>query len=225
MRSVVFYALFYTGSLLFVLGAITALIGSQSLLQNCAHGWARFHNICARIFLGIKVERRGALYEKPVIYAIKHESMFETIEVLNMFSCPAVVAKKELGNVPLWGYVARNYGMIFIDRSGGAKSLREMLKSVRDYLAQGRPIIIFPEGTRVPHGAQPPLQAGFAGLYKIARLPVVPIAMNSGLVSARNSFIKKPGTVTFLVGEEIPAGLDRAEVEARVHAAINALNG
>ena len=224
VRSLLFYAVFYTGSLFFVLGAIVALIGSQNLLQVCAHGWARFHNRCARLFLGITVKRVGALTEKPVIYAMKHESMFETIEILNIFDRPAVVAKRELGKVPLWGYVAREYGMIFVDRTGGAKTLRTMLKSVRMYLAEGRPIIIFPEGTRVPHGQRPALQAGFAGLYKIARLPVVPIAMNSGLVSARNSFVKKTGTVTFLVGEEIPAGLDRADVEARVHAAINALN-
>ena len=224
VRSLLFYAVFYTGSLFFVLGAIVALIGSQNLLQVCAHGWACFHNRCARLFLGITVKRVGALTEKPVIYAMKHESMFETIEILNIFDRPAVVAKRELGKVPLWGYVAREYGMIFVDRTGGAKTLRTMLKSVRMYLAEGRPIIIFPEGTRVPHGQRPALQAGFAGLYKIARLPVVPIAMNSGLVSARNSFVKKTGTVTFLVGEEIPAGLDRADVEARVHAAINALN-
>ena len=224
IRSVLFAIVFYIGSLIFVILALIGLIGSQSLLQNCAHGWSRYHYICARIFLGIKVRIQGELPVKPVVFAIKHESMFETIEVLRMFKKPAVVAKKELSRIPLWGMVATHYGMIYVDRSGGARALRDMLKTVRGYIAEKRPIIIFAEGTRVPRGERPALASGFAGLYKIAGLPVVPIAVNTGLYSPKNSFVKKPGTITFLVGEEIPAGLPRAEVEARVHEAINALN-
>jgi 1-acyl-sn-glycerol-3-phosphate acyltransferase len=90
-------------------------------------------------------------------------------------------------------------------------------------VAEGRPLIIFPEGTRVAHGEQPGLQAGFAGLYKLLRLPVVPIAVDSG--RAYHHVVKRPGQITYKVGETIPAGLPREDVEARVHAAINALNG
>ncbi len=225
VRSILFGAVFYLGSLIFVILALIGLIGSQSLLQNCAHGWSRYHYACARIFLNIRVRIDGKITDKPVIFAIKHESMFETIEVLRLFKKPAVVAKKELSRIPLWGMVADNYGMIYVDREGGARALRDMLKTVRRYITENRPVIIFAEGTRVPHGQQPALASGFAGLYKIAGLPVVPIAVNTGLYSPKNSFVKKPGVITFRVGEEIPAGLPRAEVEARVHKAINALNG
>jgi 1-acyl-sn-glycerol-3-phosphate acyltransferase len=90
-------------------------------------------------------------------------------------------------------------------------------------VAAGRPILIFPEGTRVLPGEQPPLRAGFAGLYRSLNLPVVPVALDSAKVSPRRSFIKRPGTVTFRFGDPIPPGLPRAEAEARVHAAINAL--
>lgn len=224
IRSILFGIAFYTGSLIFVIFALIGLIGSQSLLQNCAHGWSRYHYLCARIFLNIRVRIEGEITDKPVIFAIKHESMFETIEVLRMFRKPAVVAKKELSRIPLWGTVATHYGMIYVDRAGGARALRDMLKTVRGYIAENRPIIIFAEGTRVPHGERPALASGFAGLYKIAGLPVVPIAVNTGLYSPKNSFVKKPGVITFQVGEEIPAGLPRAEVETRVHEAINALN-
>ncbi len=224
VRSVLFAAVFYTGSVFFVLSALIGLFFSRNLLQNCAHGWSRFHYACARIFLGLRVRIEGEFSEKPVLYAIKHESMFETIEVLRLFKKPAVVAKQELSRIPFWGMVARNYGMIFVDRAGGANSLRQMLRTVRGYIAERRPIIIFAEGTRVPHGQRPRLQSGFAGLYKIANLPVVPIAVNTGLYSPKDSFVKKPGIITYKIGEEIPAGLPRKEVEERVHAAINALN-
>jgi 1-acyl-sn-glycerol-3-phosphate acyltransferase len=98
-----------------------------------------------------------------------------------------------------------------------------MLTSAKAYSADGRPLVIFPEGTRVPFGERRELQAGFAGLYKMLGLPVVPVATNSGPLYHRRW--KLPGTVTFRIGEMIPPGLPREEIEARVQDAINALNG
>jgi 1-acyl-sn-glycerol-3-phosphate acyltransferase len=97
-----------------------------------------------------------------------------------------------------------------------------MVSSARGLAAQGRPLAIFPEGTRVKTGERPPLQSGFAGLYQLLGLPVVPVAVDSGRLYHRRW--KKPGTITLRVGERIAPGLPRDEVEARVHAAINALN-
>jgi 1-acyl-sn-glycerol-3-phosphate acyltransferase len=134
-----------------------------------------------------------------------------------------VFAKQELFAIPGWGYSARTYGLIPVARDKGAKTLRAMLALAKQRVDEGRPLVIFPEGTRVAHGTRPPLQAGFAGLYKLLRLPVVPIAVDSG--AAYHHLVKQPGRITYKVGDMIPAGLPREEVEARVHAAINALNG
>ena len=123
----------------------------------------------------------------------------------------------------LWGPVARLYGVIGVDRDAGARALRDMMARGKAAAAEGRPVIIFPEGTRVPFGEAPPLRPGFAGLYRALGLPVVPVAHDSGNVWPRG-FVKHPGTIRFKVGEIIPPGLKRAEVEARLHAAINALN-
>lgn len=101
--------------------------------------------------------------------------------------------------------------------------LRAMMKAAAAAAAAGRPVVIFPEGTRVARGTRPALAAGFAGLYKMLKLPVVPIALDTGAAWPK-AFIKYPGTVTLRVGEVIPPGLPRDDVEARVHAAINALN-
>jgi 1-acyl-sn-glycerol-3-phosphate acyltransferase len=133
-----------------------------------------------------------------------------------------VFAKQELFMIPGWGYSARTYGLIPVARDGGARALREMIATARLRVNEGRPLVIFPEGTRVPHGAEPPLQSGFAGIYKLLGLPVVPVAVNSGPFYHR--LVKQSGTITYRVGEMIPAGLPRADMERRVHRAINVLN-
>lgn len=208
--------------------AVTAFAGSlfsKPLMRWAVRGWSRYQYFCVRTILGIDVRVEGALLDRPVLYAIKHESMFETIDMPRLFEKPSVVAKKQLFDIPFWGKAALAYGMIPVDRDGGAAALRQMLALSRSLIADGRPIIIFPEGTRVVRGQRPPIQSGFAGLYKMLGLPVVPVAVDSGKVMPRESWIKHKGTITYKVGEEIPAGLSRAEVEERVHASINALNG
>ena len=97
-----------------------------------------------------------------------------------------------------------------------------MIATAKLRVDEGRPLVIFPEGTRVPHGEEAPLQSGFAGIYKLLGLPVVPVAVNSGPYYHR--IIKQPGTIIYRVGETIPAGLPRAEMERQVHRAINVLN-
>jgi 1-acyl-sn-glycerol-3-phosphate acyltransferase len=149
--------------------------------------------------------------------------MFETIEMLLLLKKPAVVLKRELADIPGWGWVARRYGVIPVDREGGATALRRMLRAAQAATAAEREIAIFPEGTRVSPGEQPPLQAGFAGLYRSLGVPVVPVALDSGRLWPRGSFVKHPGIVTFRFGEPIPPGLPRREIEARVHEAINIL--
>lgn len=223
-RTILFTIAFYGGSVPIVVLAFIILPFSQYRLQSMARFWGGYHYGCARLFLGIRAHVDGTIPDAQVLYAIKHESFFETIELLRIFNRPAVVAKIELSRIPLWSKIARTYGMIFIDRAGGAGALRTMMAEVRRFVAEGRSIVIYPEGTSIPPGERPALQAGFAGLYKLAKLPVVPIALDSGHLYPRRGFIKYPGVVTYKFGEIIPAGLPREEIEARVHAAINVLN-
>lgn len=224
IRTLLYTIIFFGGS---IFHAVTAFIGSLTsprLMHWAVRGWSRYQHFCARWLLGINVKIDGDMANKPVLYAIKHESMYETIDMPRVFQRPSVVAKRQLFDIPFWGKAALAYGMIPVDRDGGAGALRDMLTRSRKLLADGRPIIIFPEGTRVVHGEAPPLQSGFAGLYKMLNVPVVPVAVDSGKLMPRNHWLRKSGVITYKVGEEIPAGLPRAEVEARVHIAMNALN-
>jgi 1-acyl-sn-glycerol-3-phosphate acyltransferase len=223
VRSLLFALVFYPGSVLYVLAGIIVIPLGRGAVRRVADGWAGFHRVCARFLLGISTRVEGEVPRGPVLVAVKHQSMYETLEVALLLDTPATVMKSELGRIPLWGRLTRVYGMIPVDRDGGGAALRRLLRAGEEAVAEGRPIVIFPEGTRVAPGESPPLEPGFAGLYRALGLPVVPVALDSGKVWPRRSFVKRPGIVTMRFGDTIPPGLPRKEAEARVHAAINAL--
>lgn len=224
LRSLLFALFFYPGTALIVLLAFPAALFGQRAVIAVTYCWARWHRLCARLMLGIRTCIEGELPSGAVLVAAKHQSMYETVEMLMLLDTPAVVLKRELADVPGWGWVARAYGVIPVDRAGGATALRRMLKAAREAAAAGRPIVIYPEGTRVRPGEQPLLQPGFAGLYRALDLPVIPVALDSGRLWPRGRFTKRPGVVTMRIGKAIPPGLSRAEIESRVHQAINALD-
>jgi 1-acyl-sn-glycerol-3-phosphate acyltransferase len=225
VRSILFAIIYYLGCVPTVLmAAATIFLGRKPVIWG-SRLWARWHRWCARYILGLRSEVDGTLPQEPALVIFKHESMFETIETLVLFDKPAVVMKKELVDMPFWGNAARQHGVIPVDRDAGAKAMRAMMTAAKQAVAEGRPIVLFPEGTRVPHGERPELKSGMAGLYKLLGLPVIPVALDSGLYAPKGSFIKKAGVVRMKVGEAIPPGLPREEIEALVHAAINVLNG
>lgn len=222
VRSLLFYLVFYGGTVVMVSACFVASLFGDEPLRRTVRGWSRLHRWCARWILGIRIVVEGEFPNEGVLVALKHESFFEAIDLPAQMLYPAPFPKAELAEIPGWGWAARRYGAVVVQRGEGAKALRAMVSSARGFAAQGRPLAIFPEGTRVPTGARPPLQSGFAGLYKLLDLPIVPVAINSGRLYHRRW--KKPGIITFRVGERIAPGLPRDDVEARVHAAINALN-
>ncbi len=223
LRSLLFYPVFYFGSLVIVVVANVLLaLGSQRRFRAVVDSWATWHRFCARVILRIKVVCHGTIPAERVLIVLKHESFFEAIDLPGLLNNPGVFAKAELLQIPLWGTIGRSYGLVEVQREQGAKALRHMLAAARAISAEGRPLAIFPEGTRVPHGEQTEMKSGFAGIYKLLGLPVVPVAVDSGRFY--HHWLKRPGTVTYLVGEMIPPGLPREEAEARVTAAINALN-
>ncbi len=222
VRGFLFALLFYPGTLAYVLAGMAASPFGTRPMRAVVLGWSAFHNWLSRTVAGVRVRVDGSLPETPCLIAVKHEAMFETIEMLHIADTPIIVLKRELADMPLFGWMTRRWGIIRVDREAGASAVRNLLNSARAARESGRPVVIFPEGTRVRHGQTPPLGAGFAALYRALGLPVVPIAMDSGRFWGR-SLPTGRGTVTFKVGEVIPAGLKREEIEKRVRAAINAL--
>ena len=222
-RSALFTLIFFPGTLLYVLAILASIPFGERGVQYFVHAWARFHYWLVQHILGIRFEWDGEIPPGPYLIAVKHQAMVEAVDTLRFAGTPVVVMKRELSHMPLWGKAARTYGVIGVDRDAGAAALREMMVEAKKAAAGGRPVLIFPEGTRVPLGERPPLRPGFAGLYRVLGLPVVPIALDSARLWPRG-WIKQPGTIHFKVGEIIPPGLKRDDIEARVHEAINALN-
>jgi 1-acyl-sn-glycerol-3-phosphate acyltransferase len=223
VRSLLFVLFFYPATAIAVLVAMpTALISRRALIV-LGRLWTRYFSWCVAVLLGIRSRVEGHIPRDPVLVAAKHQSMFETLELVVLLGAPAAIVKQELGQIPLWGWAARRYGVIPVDRAGGAAALRRMVREAQVEVAEGRLLVIYPEGTRVRPGEQPPLQPGFAGLYRALGLPVVPVAVDTGRLWRRGSFAKQPGVATFRFGDPIPPGLGRDEIEARVHAAINVL--
>jgi 1-acyl-sn-glycerol-3-phosphate acyltransferase len=196
------------------------------VVLGAAKTWADLVLFGLKWIVGTNVEVRGSLPSRRVLVAAKHFSMWETIALLTLLPSPAIVMKRSLLRVPLYGWYCQKMGMIAIDREAGAKALRGMAEDAKQALQEDRPIVIFPEGTRKQPGAAPDYKPGVAGLYAQLGVPCVPAAHNSGLFWA-GAFLRKPGTIVLQLLEPIPAGLPRRrfmrELEARIEEAANRL--
>jgi 1-acyl-sn-glycerol-3-phosphate acyltransferase len=220
IRSLLYAAIFYPATVLWVLaGLVATLIGRKPTLAVVL-SWVDLHHWLAKNVLSIRLRVEGEIPAGVHLIAVKHQSMFETLEMVRLTNLPIIVMKKELADIPLFGFMTRRYGVIAVERSAGAKALRSLVEEGALAIKSGRPVIIYPEGTRVRPGETPQLKSGFAALYRALGLPVIPIALDSGRLWGRG-LVHHQGMVTVRVGEPIPAGLPRKEVEALVHAAIN----
>ena len=223
VRSILYLALANLLTAAMMIGAAPVAVASRPLFARYARCWAWLLEWLARVVIGVRAIEEGRLPAGPVLVAAKHESAFETVALMARIDDPVIVLKREIADVPLFGRLTRRHGVIPVNREASASALRVMLRAADAAKAQQRPVLIFPEGTRVPHGESPSLEAGFAGLYARLGYPVVPVATDAGRFWA-SGLVKRPGRIRLRFGEPIPAGLPRREIEARVHAAINLLN-
>ena len=210
-------ALFQSGWVVFtlVLGilGLPFLVLSREMTRKISWTWARGTLCWLRLTTGIGYEIRGLEYlpASPSIVALKHQAAFETFLLNQLLRDPAVVLKRELLKIPFFGWYLQAVGMIAIERSAGAGAMKSMIAQARAALAAGRPVAIFPEGTRAAVGAKPAYHPGVAALYSQLGVPLVPVALNSGLYWGKGLFAKRPGRVVVEILPPIPSGLDRRE--------------
>jgi 1-acyl-sn-glycerol-3-phosphate acyltransferase len=226
LRSLVFNVSFFV--LTFVVTLLATLVRPFGWKPVVWFGtlWSRSLLLAARVFCGIRLRVEGLEHLPPggVVIASRHQSAFDTFVWLSLVPHCCYVLKHELKRVPLFGGLIKDGGMIAIDRRSGGAALRTLLRGGAQAARQGRQIVIFPEGTRSPHGKPRPLQPGVLALAAKTGLPVVPVATDSGLCWGRRAFRKKAGTIRILIGRPIPADTERRTLMRMLEAGMSALD-
>ena len=210
VRSLIFNALFYLNTLFWLLVALPTFFMPYRAVLEVAKTWGRVNLILLRV-AGVKFELRGSekIPAGPLIVASKHQSTWETTALMPLFDNPLFILKRELEWIPLFGWLLIKGRMVPVDRSGGSQALAKMTERARAEIAEGRQLIIFPEGTRRPAGAEPRYKYGVAHLYAAAGVPCLPIALNSGVFWPRRSLKLRPGAVVVKILDPIMPGLDK----------------
>ena len=221
-RSLLFNAIFYVTTVLFVVLGSPLLLGPRRWAMAALALHARTELWLLARIVGLKFELRGSekLPNGACLVASKHQSAWETFALIPLFRDPALLMKRELFWIPFHGWFSTKFEMIPVDRDKGATALRRMLREAKRRADAGREIIIFPEGTRRAPGAPPDYKTGVFLLYEALQLPCLPVALNSGLFWPRRSLMRRPGTVVVEFLDPIPPGLPRREFLRRLEAAI-----
>lgn len=209
-RAIAFNVLAYSLFLIMAVLGLPFLITRESAFW-VARAWANITIWLMNHVAGIKLEVRGLehLPDGGCIIAAKHQSALETFSAVPYLGQFAFILKRELNWVPLFGWYTSRTGMIPVNRGAKSAALRDITIKARQAIAEGRKIIIYPEGTRRPPGAPPEYKFGVMHLYSELDAPCVPMAVNSGLYWPRRSLRRYPGTATLEFLEPIPPGLDR----------------
>lgn len=222
LHAVIFNLLYILWTLAIHIICLPLLLGPRSWVLASGRVWIGVALWLLRVIVGLDHRVKGAELRpnEPAIYAVKHQSAWETLFLWLFLGHPAFVLKRELLHIPLFGWYLRKVGMIAVDRGGKASALKKMVREAEATLAAGRSMVIFPEGTRTAPGQHKPYQPGIAALYTQLGVPVVPVALNSGLFWGRKAFLKKPGTITLQILPVIPPGLARKEFMMRLESSI-----
>lgn len=219
VRSILFTTAFFGFTFIMMILAIPGMIMPMKIQRAISMGWFAMVYACEKYIMGLDyiVIGRENLPPDPYIIACKHQSAWETMKIYHIFGDrTAIMAKKGLLSIPVWGHYGRIMGLVPIDRSKGKEALALMTEKAREAADAGRSILVFPQGTRVPVGEKRPYKNGAMRLYDGLNIPMVPVAINAGLFWPKNSFWKRSGTITVEILPPIPARLPSDEVFDRM---------
>ena len=211
VRSLIFNALFYLNTVFFLIVALPTFFLPYRSTIEVAKAWGRVNLVLLRV-AGITYEVRGRekIPRGALIVASKHQSVWETFALMPLFDNPLYILKRELEWIPVFGWLLIKGRMVPVDRGAGSQALVDMTERARVELGRGRQLIIFPEGTRRPAGAEPRYKYGVAHLYGAEGVPCLPVALNSGVFwPRRRALMLRPGTVVVEILDPIMPGLDK----------------
>ena len=220
LRSVLFFALFQAWTLVLGILYLPLLLCPPAMVGKAARFWVWGAFGLLRLTCGLRFEVRGTVPQGAALVASKHQSTLETFAFRLILADPAVILKRELLRIPIFGWYLGKTGVIAIDRSAGTKALKEMVKGADGAAKAGRQVLIFPEGHRMDVGAEPDYHTGIAMIYGGLGVECVPVALNTGLFWGRGGFAKRSGCATISFLDPIAPGMDRkafmAELQTRI---------
>jgi 1-acyl-sn-glycerol-3-phosphate acyltransferase len=222
LRSLAFNIIFYVNLILFLVLGFWCFFIPRKKAIRALQLWATTSLWWLKVLTGLKFEVCGQEHipKGPAIVAGKHQSTWETFAVLPLVDDPAMILKRELTYIPLFGWFIFKFKMIPVERSAGASAMKKMIAAAKQAISDGRQILVFPEGTRRPPGAPPDYKPGAAALYLNLKVACVPMALNSGIFWPRRKFVKYPGTIVVEFLPPIPPGLSRKDFQSRLESLI-----
>lgn len=222
LRSLIYAAAFYLVTATMLIGLSWLLLAPRSWAMAGLKLHARISLWLLKTIVGTRMEVRGRenLPDGPILVVAKHQSTWDTFALIPLFSDPAIVLKDELKWIPFYGWFCVKFRHILVRREKAAVALKFLVAEARDRIAQGRQVVIFPEGTRMPPGAPPDYKPGYVALYDALGVPTVPLALNSGVFWPRRKLMRYPGTIVVSLLPPIPPGLPRKVARERIEGAI-----
>lgn len=223
VRSILFNILFYVALIVLMIGGLPTMLAGPAAIEGLARLWGRVSVWLLEKVAGLHVEYRGLENiprDQGYILASKHQSFLETFALLKNAPDFAIILKRQLTYLPLFGQYLTLSNQIAIDRGRGVQALQQLVTAAKPVLAAGRQIMVYPEGTRRTPGAPPRYKHGVTALYAESQAPCVPVALNTGLFWRRREFLRRPGTAVIEYLPAIPPGLSRAEFAKTLQDAI-----
>lgn len=224
IRGILLVIVLYPSLIIWMIAALPVLIMPRSAMTTLTKAWSHYFLFLCRVVAGIRVEVRGKdhLPQGAYLVASKHQSIWETFALLHLFPDPCFILKQELSFIPLFGWYIKKMRNVPIDRKGGSRTLTKLIRVAHEEIRRdgGRQIVLFPEGTRRPPGAEPQYRFGVAALYSGLDVPCVPVGLNSGVYWPRRSLRLKRGTILVEILSPIAPGLQRDQFFERIQADI-----
>jgi|UniRef100_UPI00404A0FAB 1-acyl-sn-glycerol-3-phosphate acyltransferase len=232
IRNIVFSIFFFLGIIFISIIFLPSLLLPRAIVLLGGKLMGHWTSFCLKIFLSTKILVKGKkniIANKKFFIAASHQSMFETFFLQTIFNAPVFILKKELLLIPIFGWYLKKIGSISIKRNKVTKDNLGFFEEITNQIKNSdRPVIIFPQGTRVLPNERPPFKKGVARIYEELKITCQPIAINSGYVWPKNGSKQSKRTITVSILEPIEYGLNKEDflktVEKNIYEELNKIN-
>ena len=232
IKNLVFSIFFFAGILVISLVFLPAFFFPQKVVLLGGKLMGYWTGFCLKFFLSTKIiieGKQNIIFNEKFFIASSHQSMFETFYLQTIFSSPVFILKKELLSIPIFGWYLKKIGSISINRNKTSKDNLGFFENITKIISNTkRPLIIFPQGTRVLPNERPPFKKGVSRIYEELKIKCQPIAINSGYVWPKKGLKKSNKTITIAILEPISVGLPKEEfiktLEKSIYSKLDCLN-